>query len=469
MRPEIKEYNWDWMVASMVDVAANLDRSSPKEIDYALRYLPYFKDIMSAFMEMGDPAWRFLDMLNVYLKKVLSAKKDGKKVCVTTFCFCPIILESYDMAPLMVEQLTGLIAAMYKRGAHDYMDYCTELGFSETGCSSQRGMLGAYMAGLGEDVDLVVGSMGGVCDSNSNAYAFASERLEVPFYNMNYPAEITGQDVWEYERKDYRAMMAFVEKATGNKLDQDRLRQLLLEKQKQDELINRIEEMQILIPCPLQPSHLMLLYAGNLMCPGWPEYTAMLESILKQVQENVKKGLSGSADGVEKNRTFFFYIDHTGLSLSFWTWLEEQGISHLGGVPSRTFSDTAPYANGMEPGSVYHIDTKDLDSMIDSLIGINATMPMSRTIRGPHDAPHMWLADTLKLAEMYGADSCVYAGTPGCRNTWSNVKLMARELEKAGYPTHIMTSDTFDIRVESFETTSARLEEFYHLRGLITH
>jgi hypothetical protein len=463
----MREYNWDWMVASTVKVAANLDRASPEELECMLRYLPYFKNTMNAFAGMGEPAYRFIRMLDAYLDRVLAAKEQGKKICMTTFCFCPIILESFDLVPLMIEQLTGFIAAMYRRGAHDYMDYCTELGFSETGCSAQRGMLGAYLAGLGEKVDLVIGSMGGVCDSNSNAYAFAAERLGVPFYNMNFPAEITGSGVWDYQRKDYAAMMAFVEEATGNRLDVDRLRTLLQEKQKQDAIAAEIEDMQMLVPCPLRPTHLMLMYAGNLMCPGWPEYTAILESIRDAVRDRAGKGLSGSRSGEEHNRTFFFYIDHTGLGLSFWTWLEEKGISHLGGVPSRTFADTAPYVTAEMREAAYHISTADLGSMIDSLIGINATMPMSKNIRGPHDAPHMWLSDTLHFCEMYSADSCVYAGTPGCRNTWSNVKLMARALEKAGYPTHIMTSDTFDIRVESWEVTSARLEEFYRLRGLL--
>ncbi|MEW5733454.1 MAG: 2-hydroxyacyl-CoA dehydratase family protein [Thermodesulfobacteriota bacterium] len=466
MRPEMREYNWDWMLGSMIHIAAGLDKASPLELTHMLRYVPYFSDTMGMFARLGDPAWHFVRMLDVYMQRVLAAKSQGKKICMTTFCFCPIILEAYGLVPLMIEQLTGLIAGMYRRGAHDYMDYCVELGFSETGCSSQRGMLGAYLAGLGEEVDIVIGSMGGVCDSNSNAYAFGAERLNVPFYNLNYPSEITGKEVWEYQVSDYKAMMAFVEKATGSTLDEDRLRDLLAEKAKQDAIMNRIEEMQIMRPNPLRPALLLLLYAGNLMCPGWPEYTALLQSIESDMIARAAAGLSGSTSGIERNRTFFFYIDHTGLSLSFWSWLEEHGISHLGGVPSRTFADTAPYVKGSPPGAVYHIDTSTRESMIESLVGINATMPMSRTIRGPHDAPHMWLSDTLALCEMYGADSCIYAGTPGCRNTWSNVKLMVQALEKAGYPSHIMTSDTFDIRVESWETTSARLEEFYQVRGL---
>ena len=61
----------------------------------------------------------------------------------------------------------------------------------------------------------------------------------------------------------------------------------------------------------------------------------------------------------------------------------------------------------------------------------------------------------------------IYNGTPGCRNTWSNVKLIAKDLENNGFPTHIMYADAFDDRVESWEATSERLDEFFKLRRLV--
>jgi hypothetical protein len=41
------------------------------------------------------------------------------------------------------------------------------------------------------------------------------------------------------------------------------------------------------------------------------------------------------------------------------------------------------------------------------------------------------------------------------------------ELERNGYPTHIMYSDAFDERVESWEATVERLDEFFKIRGLL--
>ena len=71
------------------------------------------------------------------------------------------------------------------------------------------------------------------------------------------------------------------------------------------------------------------------------------------------------------------------------------------------------------------------------------------------------------LAELTRPDFTIYSGTPGCRNTWGMVKPFARDLEKHGYPTFIMYDDAFDDRVESWENTRARLEEFFTVRGLL--
>ena len=47
------------------------------------------------------------------------------------------------------------------------------------------------------------------------------------------------------------------------------------------------------------------------------------------------------------------------------------------------------------------------------------------------------------------------------------MKPFAKEVEKAGLPVHIMYGDAFDDRVESWESTVNRLNEFFSIRGLL--
>ncbi|MDA8404268.1 MAG: 2-hydroxyacyl-CoA dehydratase family protein, partial [Desulfobacteraceae bacterium] len=217
---------------------------------------------------------------------------------------------------------------------------------------------------------------------------------------------------------------------------------------------------------PLPVVYNLMIYAGRFMFAGFPQYTKLLTEMVECSNEKAKNGLSGLRSGKEKIRAFLCYIDHYSMNMKFFDWLDNHGVAHLGGILSRTFTEGSCYLDGLE-GSAYSINTTSMDSMLNSIAQMNARMPMVRSIRGQYDKPGMWLDETLSLVKMFNVDCVIYNGTPGCRNTWGMVKPYAMELEKHGYPTHIMNSDAFDERVESWEATVERLDEFFKIRGLL--
>jgi hypothetical protein len=107
-----------------------------------------------------------------------------------------------------------------------------------------------------------------------------------------------------------------------------------------------------------------------------------------------------------------------------------------------------------------------MDTMIDSLAAQSSRMPMIKQIRGPYDAPHMWLDDTAGVAKLMKPDFLAYIGTMGCRNTWSSVKLIAKDMEKLGYPTLILYADAFDNRIEPVDTFLGKIDEFLRVRDI---
>jgi hypothetical protein len=466
MRPELKEYPLDGLFASTFGIARKIAGATEKERALLMRHVPYVSGLLGPLLSLGQPAHTFIDLFADYYGNLVTAKEKGKKVVMTTFCFDPILLYAFDnLAPVTLEVGTVITSILWKRGSFDFMDFCTEVGFSETGCSSQRGTMGAYLAGCGVDIDMVAINMGGVCDTNANAYSFAAQYLKKPFYGLDYPSELTPDEVTDYHHKDYRQLIAFLETHGNCKLDQDRLRELLEEKRRQENLMDEIEEYQRIVPNPVPGIYHMMIYASRYTYSGRPEFTKMLREMLDVIRKNAAEELSGLGTE-EKCRAFLFYIDNFSFNVGMFAWLAHNGISHMGSLLSRTFSETAPYRKP-DPGTCFSINTKNLDTMIDTLADINARMPMTRTIRGPYDAPHMWLEDSLSLANQYKADCCIYNGTPGCRNTWSNVKLIMRDLEKNGYPTHLVYADSFDGRVENWDVTAMRLDEFFKIRGLL--
>lgn len=466
MRPEIEQYNYDWMLGSLLRIASEIGNASEKEIDHMIKYIPYFNGTLSVLLKEGETGHRFIKMLSRYFENILTAHQKGKKIAAITFCQSPTLFHAMGVVPVTLEVMTGLAGLLWKRGAFDYLDYGCELGFTETSCSSQRGALGAYLAGLGEEIDFFVCDTPGVCDTNANAFAFASTYLDKPFFQLNYPQTIGDERTRQYHLDDYMDLISFVEEQTGDKLDENLLKQILDEVDKQDEILAEIEDLHCLIPTPVPVIYNLFIYIGRFLFSGMPEYTDLLILMAQTVRENAKNGHSGLTSGREKIRAFLCYIDHYTLDLNFFEWLDRMGIAHIGGILSRNFRDNNSYIRGMEKGA-YSIDTNSLESMLISITELNATLPMVRSIRGPYDQPNMWLEESISLARMYKADCIIYNGTPGCRNTWGMVKPFAREIERAGIPVHIMNGDAFDDRVESWDSSVARLEEFLSVRGLL--
>jgi benzoyl-CoA reductase/2-hydroxyglutaryl-CoA dehydratase subunit BcrC/BadD/HgdB len=466
MRPEIREYNMDWMLSSIMMAASKTADGSVREYQRLLPYIPYFAGILEPMVKAGKPGITFLKMFSDYMENIVTAHDNGKKVALTTFCFSPAILYSIGVVPVTLEVLTTFGRLMWKRGIVDYLDYCVELGLTETACSAQRGSLGAYLAGLGAHVDMVVCDTPGVCDTNANSFTFAASFLDKPYYQLNYPQTLGDGRTDRYHLEDYMAMIDFLEKNTGNKIDLDCLKTILDEIKVQDQLVSDLEELHRLVPTPIPTIYNLFIYAGRFMFAGDKKYTKLLTEMVEEASAKAARNESGLTSGKEGIRAFMCYIDHYAINLQFYDWLNANNIAHLGGILSRTFSQASPYMRGLE-GSGYAIDTTSMETMIDSIAQMNARMPMVRSIRGQYDKPGMWLDETLALAKMFKVDCIIYNGTPGCRNTWGMVKPFAMDLEKNGYPTHVMYGDAFDERVESWEASLERLNEFFKIRGLL--
>lgn len=464
MRPEMKEYNIDWMMQATVAAAAALAAGTDKETQYARPYVPYFSNAIDFFFGFG-PLKTLLKMVGQYLDNIISAETKGKKVAATTFCMTPTIFAAMDIVPISFEIQTTFSNILWKHRTEEFLDYCCEVGFTETSCSSQRGCAGAYLAGMGVKIDMAVYDTPGICDTNATAFNFLSSYLNIPAFALNMPSDLSERSTW-YHREDFKALIAFLEEQTGKKLDMERLRAVLEETKVQDEIIDEIEELQRLIPNPAPPVINGMTYLVRFLYCGQPEGTAVLRDMLETIRANAVAGKSGLSGGEEKVRAHFCYIEHYNTGMHLWQYLDRRGIATFPNILSKAWQQDSPYAKE-RPGEGYIIDTTDLDAMIDSVAALNARLPMVKSIRGPLYSPGMWLDDTLGVANLYNADCLIYSGTPGCRNTWGNVKVLASETEKRGYPTHLFFADAFDDRVESWEATEARFDEFLKVRGLI--
>ena len=466
MKPELYEYNYDELLRRTFKSSKRALRASEKELKTLFKVLPEWEEPFGMVSKMGDTGRLLFHAMEKWMDDIVHAHERGQKLVLTTFCYPVGVLRAFGCVALNMEIMTAFGNILWKRGVFDFYDYCTELGMTETSCAGQRGAIGAYLAGIGEKPDFVLINSPGFCDSNANSFQFYAAYKDVPLYTHDCPPELIGERAKEYHRRDFRNMLKFMEEQTGRKIDWDYLRKVMAEIKKQDDLVDEIMTLTMQVPSPVPSFAAAALYAVKLAFSGFEEATPVLEEIVRMSKDNLAKGIAGTPSGIESARVFPCYIDHYTQGMKFWSFLNRHNITHLGSILDYFWNEGCPYDKG-DPEETYKMDPTSEDSIIDSLAGQLARMPMVKQIIGPYNEKAQWLEDTLTAAKLYKADAIVYIGTFGCRNTWSMVKPFASDLEKAGYPTYVLVADAFDDRVASWETCEKRLLEFFHLRGVI--
>ncbi len=426
-------------------------QATDKEVRGMMKALPAMSAMMETFMlepdirEVGLP---FLEIQSSYLQNLSNAHKEGKKIAFENFNFPPAILYAMDVVPLSPEVISSFLSIGVPKGIFRFLDYTSGIGIPETMCTAQRGGVGVILSGLIEKPDMVLNMASGSCDTNSKMFDFISEYLHIPFCNIDAPPYWDeGGEMIKYYQQEYRKLVAFLEEQTGNKLDEDKLRQCCKEAQKQDEYVAEIYDLRRAVPNPVPAIFNFMMFGTRFMSSGTPQATKVMETMYEVVKERYKKG-----EGVlprEKARAGFVYLGHFTMGGEFWRWLEHNGISLI-----------------MEGLAIlghqhYTIDTSTVDTMLDSLAGQAHNNIMTKQIRGPLDYPGQWFEDIATLSKDLNLDCAIYLGTLGCKNTWGGIKVLMKMIEEElEIPTLIMHSDSWDDRVTPWPTIRDQIEEF---------
>lgn len=466
MKRRTREYNYDWMLNSVVNAGLNMFNGTPEEIEGFIKLVPSLKDLVNTFLRSGEMGRLFLGILVDYFGKIINAHKKGDKIALGTFMCSHLLFDAFDgLQAMWAEPITGLGGFIFRHGNYEYYDYACEKGFTETSCSAQRGVLGAILADLmtAAKPDICVLGAAGPCDSNCNSMQFYAEYARIPLVTVDTPATLVDDRVNAYEVRDVENMIEQVEKLTGARLNENKLRELLEEKKKQNAMLNEIMELMRLVPSPVPIMGITYIYSANIFAKGSKLTTALIEEVLRVSLKNAKEGRAGTYSGIEKTRLFMCYIDHFNMDAAFFDWLGANDISVMVNQIWTLWWEGAIYGPGLED-ECYKIDTTSRESMIRSVAGLNAHLAMNKQLRGPYDAKGQWLSDCKAMCKTFKPDYLVYAGTLGCRNSWGVNKIMQREMEKLGYPFLISFADCFDERPNSWESVKHEMEEFMRIR-----
>jgi benzoyl-CoA reductase/2-hydroxyglutaryl-CoA dehydratase subunit BcrC/BadD/HgdB len=466
MKRKTKEYNMDWMLWSVFGAAAKLGNGTKKELDGLLKVVPSFYPLLSCAARFGKTGELLFKVADEYASNLMNARKEGKKIVLSTFLAGKDVFYGFDnLVPVWAEPMTALANIVFRQGSSEYYDYSCELGMTETSCAAQRGHVGAILAGLCEKPDFVVLGSCGPCDTNANAIQFYAEYEDVPLFLLDTPAKLVDEKVDAFHLKDMKTLVANIEEIVGEKINLNRLRANLQEKQKQDELINELLELTMLRPSPVPAIYHLFAYFAVIIMPGFKCTTDLYQAMVDDCKKLAAEGKAGTYSGKERTRLMMFYIEHYSIDVQFWDWVMANDMSLIPCIVYYWWQTGVPFGKDV-PEESYRIDTSTLESCLQACADINSRRAMNKQMRGPYDAPTQWLDDCKAIAKYYKPDLLVYAGTMGCRNSWGVNKLMQRDMEKLGFPTLLIFADVFDPRVASWDAFKNQITEFIAVRNI---
>ncbi|MBW1710872.1 MAG: 2-hydroxyacyl-CoA dehydratase [Deltaproteobacteria bacterium] len=380
-----------------------------------------------------------------YWRSLLTARDEGKKIVFVPFNFAPEIFHALNMVPVCVEVLTTM-AQNLEEGVAEYLDLAVERGLPDTMCSTQRGVIGLFEAGILEKPDLLINGALGSCDPNSKAFEYMAEKFDIPALYLDIPY-YHDKRALDYYARGFKNAIKAIEEMTGHKLDPDRLREVVDYTNRATELFFEINELKRNVPNPVPNYYNMQHIGTKFMMVGKPEAVEFYEKALEVSKDRLKKGKHVLPE--EKIRVLFiytfFYFD-----TSIYSWFqEEMGVSYLMDVLS---------AFDFNP----HIDTSSVDTMLYGLAEEMFNLPMTRQLAGSWDMDSNWLWDSLYYAKTYKADCCVFSGHLACKQAWGVYRLVSDSIKKElGIPCLRLEGDGWDSRITPLAVIREQLEEFF--------
>jgi len=365
-----------------------------------------------------------LKIFNTALTSILERRAQGKKVAFYCFNFPRELLDAMDMAPVCTEA-AGIIPVL-ALGCEQYIDAPINAGLPDSICGGHKASVGMIIEEAEMKPDVIINAGPGSCDPNAKLHEWMAETWEVPIFNLDAPY-YHDERSFRYYRREFRRMVEGLEGVTGQKVDYDRLREILENSNEQVELYWEIQELK----------------------SGRPEAVEYFKIARDTAKDLVAKGEGAFPN--QRARTLWTYSG-VYFDMELFRWLEQVGVAFV------------QDCFGWYPDKV--IDTSSIDTMIEGLADRTLNQPMTRQHKGAWDGPAGWAEDMMFLSKELDIDACIYSGNLACKQTWGCLRLITDKLKnELGIPTLRLETDILDKRITPGSVIKEQIEEFISTLG----
>jgi benzoyl-CoA reductase subunit B len=375
-------------------------------------------------------------------ERLVTAVEEGRRLIWAHLLMTPEIFSAMGIETFSGDGYAPAMAGARPQGTAGSIDAAENAGLPTDTCSMIKAIVGTILAGQMPMPELFV-TQSHPCDGIVAGIQMVHTLLGVPTFCLDAPVWRDDRGI-DYYAQQLKEMVAFLEEHTGQRLDQDRLREVVEESNRAMELRLAVNELKRAVPCPLSNLLYGLAYQVYAGSAGSPEATDFFGQLLHHVEEQAKAGKG--AVPVEKIRLVWggvplVYGDVGGIG----GWMERQ----CGAVTVRTLWGYEGY---------HHIDTATYDSMMRGIAQKLLDQVMTREFHGVFD---YYVDDFLRAYEEFKADCLIFPGGIGCKGVQATIGLLKDVCREKGIPMLALGVDLWDERVTPADAIKAQIEDFF--------
>ncbi|HPE69503.1 MAG TPA: 2-hydroxyacyl-CoA dehydratase family protein [Thermotogota bacterium] len=398
----------------------------PRKLQGLIRFAARFQVFRwRIFPDRSIP--RSLRMLNRAIFRAVSLPLSKPKRSAWVNLFAPTeILHAFGIHPLFVESLASFLTGM---GIEDlFIDRARQSGISETLCSFHQAFIGAVESDAIPTPRFALASSM-ICDANTRTFVHVSQRRNIPCTILDVPSENRSGAV-DYVKSQLKEAVSMVQDTLGEKLDPEKLRNVLRLENETREAMRRWLER-----------------AGETTFPNH----ATLE--MSQL------ALSHTGMGLKSTRDFYRVR------------LSEKGTPRAGDKRSLFWIHIIPF---MDPAirqtfnfhPRYSLVAMDINA--DDLRPLELEDPLAslarKMVENPYNGPFQQRLDRImELVDRLHPDGVIHFCQWGCKQSTGGSALVADALKARNVPVLVLDGDAGDRRNMPAGQAKTRLEAFLEM------
>ncbi len=423
------------------------ERMTEDEIEGLVKVLP--ANIGNTFRILLNPTIQeaslaSFNLLYKWMNEAKEAKKAGKKVVLVPFNFYPELIHSFEnLFPVTSEVLSTIGTLTLDGQADRYWEYAMGLGLPDDLCSANTIEVGSVLSGMDFEPDAIISAAPGACDLNAKIHEFLAVYLDIPQFVVEKPPDNSQHGLSQFKKSYYR-LIAELEEFAGEKLKEERLREVAEKSNRCTELYYDLWELKKAVPCPVPAVFSALILGVRFAMWGRDESVEVLEKMIKVSRQIMESEEYKSRKEVA--RVFWTYLSYYYDVAALCEWMEQKGVANLGDMVQIHFTQA--------------LDLTSTESIIDGIVENSWNAFMTRQMGGSSMFV-TWVDDLTYVIKELKIDGAVFCGHHSCKQTWSVFSATRKEiLNRTGVPTLGLHGDCWISSITPMSIIKEEVEQF---------